>query len=86
MSAATLAPILPETGCRGMAQWTWGYILQQVIVLGAWCWLMRIAWQEIREVLKEGAEHKSRGFQMGIEHPQKTEGPVIFQDGKAARQ
>ena len=52
----------------------------------AWCWVVRTAWREVREALEEGAKYKSGGFQMGIEHPQKTEGPVVFQDGEAARQ
>ena len=31
----------------------WAYILQQVVLLGAWCWLMRTAWREVREVMRE---------------------------------
>lgn len=30
----------------------WAYILQQVVLLGAWCWLMRTAWREVREVMR----------------------------------
>lgn len=29
-------------------KWTWPYILQQVVVLGAWGWLMRAVWREVR--------------------------------------
>ncbi|WP_298777811.1 hypothetical protein [uncultured Fretibacterium sp.] len=35
-------------------KWTWPYILQQVVLLGAWGWLMRTAWREVREILREG--------------------------------
>ena len=33
---------------------SWPYILQQVVLLGAWCWLMRMVWREVREILREG--------------------------------
>ena len=32
---------------------TWPYILQQVVLLGAWCWLMRVVWHEVRGVMRE---------------------------------
>lgn len=63
-----------------MERWTWPFILQQIVVLLAWVWLMRTAWREIREVLEP------RGYQMEAEHAQKTGSTVIFQDGEAARQ
>lgn len=31
-----------------MERWTWPYIAQQIVLLGAWCWLMRTAWREVR--------------------------------------
>jgi len=69
-----------------MERWTWPFILQQIVVLLAWCWVVRTAWREVREALEEGTKYKSGGFQMGIEHPQKTGGPVVFQGGEATRQ
>ena len=69
-----------------MERWTWPFILQQIVVLLAWGWLMQIAWREIREVLGEGKEQKPRGYQMEAEHAQKPGGTVILQDGEAARQ
>lgn len=36
-----------------MEHWTCPYILQQIVLLGAWCWLMRTAWREVREVMRE---------------------------------
>lgn len=69
-----------------MERWTWPFILQQIVVLLAWVWLMQIAWREIREVLGERKEQKPRGYQMETEHAQKPGSTVIFQDGKAARQ
>ena len=32
---------------------SWAYILQQVVLRGAWCWLVRTAWREVREVMRE---------------------------------
>lgn len=32
---------------------TWPYILQQVVLLCAWGWLMRAVWREVREVMRE---------------------------------
>lgn len=35
----------------------WPYILQQVVLLGAWGWLVRMVWREVREILwKEKTE------------------------------
>lgn len=36
--------------------WTWPYIAQQVVLLGAWCWLVRMVWHEVSEILREGEE------------------------------
>ena len=36
-----------------MERWTWPYILQQVIILGAWCWVVRVIWSEVRDVMRE---------------------------------
>lgn len=36
-----------------MERWTWPYILQQVVLLGAWGWLMWVVWREVREVMRE---------------------------------
>ena len=36
-----------------MERWTWAYILQQVVLLGAWGLLMRTVWREVREVMRE---------------------------------
>lgn len=41
-----------------MERWTWPYILQQVIVLGAWCWVVRVIWSEVRGLLEEGEPHE----------------------------
>lgn len=35
-----------------MERWTWPYILQQVVLLGAWGWLMWTVWREVREVMR----------------------------------
>lgn len=35
---------------------TWPYILQQVVLLGAWGLLMRTVWREVREILREEEE------------------------------
>ena len=32
--------------------WTWGYIAQQVIILGAWCWALWVVWREVRGLLE----------------------------------
>ena len=34
----------------------WLYIAQQIALLGAWCWLMRAVWREVREILREDPE------------------------------
>lgn len=26
----------------------WQYILQQVVLLGAWCWALWVVWREVR--------------------------------------
>lgn len=39
-----------------MERWTWAYIAQQIVLLSAWCWLMRMVWREVREILREGEE------------------------------
>lgn len=39
-------------------KWTWLYILQQVVLLCAWGWLMRTIWCEVREMLKEEKKHE----------------------------
>ena len=31
----------------------WPYILQQIVVLGAWGWLMWVIWSEVRGLLEE---------------------------------
>ena len=36
----------------------WQYIAQQIVLLGAWGWLMRTAWREVREVMKEEKKHE----------------------------
>ena len=36
-----------------MERWTWPYIMQQVVLLGAWCWLMRTVWREVWGVMRE---------------------------------
>lgn len=41
-----------------MERWTWAYILQQVVLLGAWCWLVRMVWREVREVMREERHHE----------------------------
>lgn len=37
---------------------TWPYILQQVVLLGAWGLLMRTVWREVREVMREDETEK----------------------------
>ena len=32
---------------------SWPYILQQVIVLGAWCGVVRVIWSEVRGLMEE---------------------------------
>ena len=39
-----------------MERWTWPYILQQVIILGAWCWALWVVWREVRGLLEEGGD------------------------------
>ena len=41
-----------------MERWTWPYILQQVALLGAWGWLMRMVWREVRELMREDGPHE----------------------------
>ena len=37
----------------------WQYILQQIVVLSAWVWVLRTIWGEVRGLLEE-AEHHER--------------------------
>ncbi len=37
---------------------SWPYILQQVIVLDAWCWAVRVIWHEVRGLLEEMGSHE----------------------------
>ena len=32
---------------------SWPYILQQIVLLGAWGWLMWAVWREVWEILRE---------------------------------
>ena len=32
---------------------TWLYIAQQIVLLGAWCWLVRTAWREVMREEKD---------------------------------
>ena len=32
---------------------SWQYILQQVIVLGAWCWVVWVIWHEVRGLMED---------------------------------
>ena len=32
---------------------SWPYILQQVVLLGVWCWLMRMVWREVRGLMED---------------------------------
>ena len=41
-----------------MERWTWPYILQQVIILGAWCWALWVVWREVRGLLEEAERHE----------------------------
>ena len=41
-----------------MERWTWAYILQQVIILGAWCWALWVVWREVRGLLEEAERHE----------------------------
>jgi hypothetical protein len=34
----------------------WPYILQQIVVLGAWCWVVRVIWSEVRGLMEEVEE------------------------------
>ena len=36
-----------------MERWMWAYILQQVVLLGAWCWLVRMVWREVQEMMRK---------------------------------
>lgn len=36
----------------------WQYILQQVVLLGAWCWVVRVIRGEVRGLLEEGEPHE----------------------------
>ena len=36
-----------------MERWMWAYILQQVVLLGAWCWLVRMVWREVRGLMHD---------------------------------
>lgn len=37
---------------------TWPYILQQIVVLGAWCWVVQVIWGEVRGLWEEGEPHE----------------------------
>ncbi len=37
---------------------SWSYILQQVIILGVWCWVLRVIWGEVRGLMEEGEPHE----------------------------
>lgn len=39
-----------------MERWTWLYIAQQIVLLGAWGLLMRTVWCEVWEILREEEE------------------------------
>ena len=41
-----------------MELWTWPFILQQVIVLGVWCWVGRVIWSEVRGLMEEAERHE----------------------------
>lgn len=43
-----------------MERWTWPYIAQQVIVLGAWCWAVRVIWREVRGLMEEAERHEGK--------------------------
>lgn len=32
---------------------SWPYILQQVIILGVWCWVLWVVWREVRGLLED---------------------------------
>lgn len=34
----------------------WPYILQQIVVLGAWCWVVQVIWSEVRGLWEEVEE------------------------------
>jgi hypothetical protein len=34
----------------------WPYILQQIVVLCAWCWVVRVIWSEVRGLMGEVEE------------------------------
>ena len=36
----------------------WPYILQQISVLCAWGWVLRVIWSEVRGVMEEGEPHE----------------------------
>lgn len=31
---------------------SWPYILQQIVVLCAWCWALRVGWGEVRGLME----------------------------------
>ena len=37
---------------------SWPYILQQVVLLGAWCWVLRVIWHEVRGRMEEAERHE----------------------------
>ena len=37
---------------------SWPYILQQISVLCAWCWAVRVIWSEVRGLMEEGEPHE----------------------------
>ena len=36
----------------------WPYILQQIVVLGAWCWVVRVIRGEVRGLMEEVEAHE----------------------------
>lgn len=38
----------------------WQYILQQIVVLGAWCWAVWTIWGEIRGLMEEAERHEGK--------------------------
>ena len=37
---------------------TWPFVLQQAVVLGAWCWVLWVIWREVRGLLEEVEAHE----------------------------
>lgn len=36
----------------------WPYILQQIVVLCAWCWVVQVIWGEVRGLMEEVEAHE----------------------------